>query len=180
MAKPMTVGAIAPTSARTAAKMASIIRPESGLPVLELGPGTGAITKAILDRGVQPENVFSVEYSNSFIPGLKRRFPRVNFVHGDAFDISAIAQELNIDRFDCIISALPLLNFPASRRIGLVIDALELINTERPFVQFSYGPKSPVPRRLKHYSITHLDTVLRNIPPARIWTYTKRDSNNAL
>lgn len=172
VSKPKTVGAIAPTSTRTAAIMASLIRPESGLPVLELGPGTGAITKAILDSGISPQNVISIEYSASFIPGLKRRYPGVRFIQGDAFKVSQIAEELGIEKFDCVISALPLLNFPVSQRIRLVVAALDLIDPGRPIVQFSYGPRSPVPSRSKNFVVNHLDTVMRNIPPARIWTYT--------
>ncbi len=121
VSKPKTIGAIVPTGARTAAKMASLIRPDSGLPVLELGPGSGAITKAILETGVKPENVISIEYSASFIPGLRHRYGGVNFVHGDAFKISQIAEELGIDKFDCVISGLPLLNFPVSQRIRLAV-----------------------------------------------------------
>ncbi len=172
VSKPKTVGAIAPTSARTAAKMASLIRPNSGLPVLELGPGTGVITKAILDRGVDAKNIYSVEYSASFIPGLRRRYPGINFIHGDAFKITEIANKLGIEKFDCVISALPLLNFPVSQRIRLVVAALKIVDQGRPMIQFSYGPNSPAPERSKNFEVGHLGTILRNIPPARIWTYT--------
>ena len=172
-AGPKTVGAIAPTSARMARKMASVINVDSGLPVLELGPGTGVITKAILEAGVKPENIVSIEYSSSFLPGLRRHYPGVNFVQGDAFKLSNIVRELGIEKFDCVISALPLLNFPITQRIRLVNSALEIIEPGRPMVQFSYSPRPPVPRRSRHFSVRHLDTVIRNIPPARIWTYQR-------
>ena len=170
--KPKTIGAIAPTSARTAIKMASVIRPQSGLPVLELGPGTGVITKAILASGIDPDKLVSIEYSAEFIPGLRHRYPDVNFVHGDAFRISKIAEDLQIEKFDCIISSLPLLNFPVAQRIRLIVSALQLLEHGRPLVQFSYGPRPPVPRRSKYLVVKHLDTILRNIPPARIWAYS--------
>ena len=171
--KPKTVGAIAPTSARMAAKMASVIRPDSGLPVLEFGPGTGVITKAILATGIAPENVVSIEYSADFLSGLRRRYSHVNFVHGDAFEISKIAADLGIERFDCVISALPLLNFAMTQRIRLINASLEMIEPGRPMVQFSYSPRPPVPPRTRHFSVSHLDTIIRNIPPARIWTYQR-------
>jgi len=72
---PRSVGAIMPTSSVTARKMASVIDVASGLPVLELGPGTGVITKAILQRGVKPENLVSIEYSTDFYHHLKRIMP---------------------------------------------------------------------------------------------------------
>jgi len=72
--KPKAVGSIVPTSSITSRKMASVIDPHSGLPVLELGPGTGVITKAILARGVAPENLYTVEYSEDFVQHLRRHY----------------------------------------------------------------------------------------------------------
>ena len=66
MSNAKAVGAILPTSSVTARRMASVINPASGLPVLELGPGTGVITKAILERGLEPSNLVSIEYSTDF------------------------------------------------------------------------------------------------------------------
>src|SRR4029453_14233135 len=70
--KPKAVGSIVPTSSVTARRMASVIDPHSGLPVLEVGPGTGVITRAILGRGVKPENLYAVEYSEVFVAHLCR------------------------------------------------------------------------------------------------------------
>ena len=60
--KPRAVGSIIPTSSVTARRMASVIDTKSGLPILEVGPGTGVITKAILRRGVKPAELYTVEY----------------------------------------------------------------------------------------------------------------------
>lgn len=169
---PKRVGAIAPTSTGMARKMASVVRPESDLPVLELGPGTGVITKAILERGVRPENVVSVEYSQSFLPGLKRQFPGVEFVYGDALNISQIARDLGIERFDSIVSALPLLNFPVDQRTHLVKEMMNLLAPGRPMIQFSYGLSPPVPARAQAFEVRHLANALLNLPPARLWLYT--------
>lgn len=174
--KPKTVGAIAPTGIRMARKMASAIRPDSGLPVLELGPGTGAITKAILETGIRPEMLISIEYTERFLGGLRHRYPGVQFIHGDAFDLASISKELGIEKFDCVISGLPLLNFPMKQRIKLVNSALEFIDPGRPMVQFSYGLKPSVPAQPKQFNVDHIDTVIRNIPPARIWAYTQAES----
>ncbi|MGD6027743.1 hypothetical protein QUV00_22990, partial [Xanthomonas citri pv. citri] len=84
--KPKTVGSIIPTSSITARKMASIVNTKSGLPVLEVGPGTGVITKAILGLGAKPENLYAVEFSHDFVLHLRRNYPGVNVIEGDAFD----------------------------------------------------------------------------------------------
>ena len=170
---PKTVGAIAPTSARMAARMASIIDTGSGLPVLELGPGTGVITKAILDKGVAPENLVSVEYSSEFVRHLRGKYPGVNFINGDAFSLAETLENYRGQQFDCVISGIPLLNFPMHQRVTLVEDLLKLIPVGRPIVQFSYGPVSPVVARPDSYTIKHFDFIMRNIPPAQIWHYRK-------
>ena len=170
--RPDIVGAIAPTSRVMAGKIADVIRPDVKLPILELGPGSGAITKQILARGIEPENLISVEYTKSFIPGLRERYPSVDFIHADAFNISEIAKARGIKQFDTIISSLPLLNFSLIQRLRLVKMMLKLLTPGRPMVQFSYGPFSPLPIKSKQYEVEFLDTVLYNLPPARIWAYS--------
>lgn len=170
---PKTVGAIMPTSARMANRMASIIDTGSGLPVLELGPGTGVITRAILDKGVKPENIVSVEYSSDFVRHLRGKYPGVNFINGDAFSLAETLENYRGQKFDCVISGIPLLNFPMHQRVKLIEDLLKLVPVGRPIVQFSYGPVSPVVARPDSYTIKHFDFIMRNIPPAQIWHYKK-------
>src|SRR5690606_19949868 len=87
--QPRAVGSIVPTGGVTARRMASVIDAESDLPVLELGPGTGVITKAILEHGVEPSRLYSIEYSKDFVRHLRECYPDVNVIHGDAFDLDA-------------------------------------------------------------------------------------------
>jgi phosphatidylethanolamine/phosphatidyl-N-methylethanolamine N-methyltransferase len=169
---PKQVGAILPTSAVTAKVMASVITPESELKVLELGPGTGAITKAILNH-VAPQKLVSIEYSTPFYNHLTTAFPGVHFINGDAFDLDKTLGDFNGETFDCVISAIPLLNCPMQVRIELVENLLARIPRGRPVVQISYGPISPVAAKPESYTIKHLDFVVRNIPPAQLWTYTR-------
>lgn len=169
---PKQVGAILPTSAVTAKVMASVIDHASGLKVLELGPGTGAITKAILNR-IPADRLVSVEYSTPFYNHLTATFPGVHFINGDAFNLDRTLGDLKDETFDCIISAIPLLNFSMQERVALIESLLARIPDGRPVVQISYGPVSPVAAKPESYTIKHLDFVVRNIPPAQLWTYTK-------
>ena len=173
MQGPKSVGAIVPTSSITARKMASVANPQSGLPVLELGPGTGVITKAILARGVKPENLVSVEYSEDFYDHLTQDFPGVNFIHGDAFDLPNTLGKFADQSFDCVISAVPLLSFPMPSRIKLLEDLLDRLPPGRPVVQITYGPVSPILAQPDRYQIQHFDFIVRNIPPAQLWIYRR-------
>lgn len=170
---PKSVGAILPTSGVTARRMASVITPQSGLPVLELGPGTGIITKAILEKGITPENLVSIEFSTDFYQHLAKTFPRVNFINGDAFDLEKTLGNFRDRQFDSVISAIPMLSFPMERRIALLEDLLDRMPRGRPVMQITYGPVSPIVARPDRYQIKHYDFVVRNIPPAQLWTYTR-------
>lgn len=170
---PKAVGAVLPTSSVTARRMASVINPDSGLPVLELGPGTGVITRAILQRGVKPADVWSVEYSADFVDHLIHEYPDVNVIHGDAFDLDRTLGEKRHTVFDSVISAVPLLSFPVERRVAIVEDLLNRIPDGRPIVQITYGPLSPVSGRRGNFSVEHHDFVFRNFPPAQLWIYRR-------
>ncbi|MGI6855509.1 phospholipid N-methyltransferase PmtA [Mesorhizobium sp. 1B3] len=171
--KPKAVGSIIPTSSVTARRMASVIDTESGLPVLELGPGTGVITKAILAHGVNPEDLYTVEYSEDFVRHLKKQFHRVNIIHGDAFDLDTTLGDKRGLMFDAVVSGVPLLNFPVARRIRYIENLLARIPEGRPIVQLTYGPLSPVPAGKGDYTVEHFDFVLRNIPPTQLWIYRR-------
>lgn len=172
MKNPRNVGSVIPTSEVMARRMASVIDVNSGLPVLELGPGTGVITRAILQRGISPEQLTCVEYSPEFAKKLRHDFEAVNIIEGNAFDLDTVLGEANASQFDCVVSALPLLSFPKAMRTSLIKNLLNRIPLGRPVVQFSYGPLSPVPP-IPGVSIRHLEFVFRNVPPAQIWTYKK-------
>lgn len=172
--KPKAVGSIVPTSSVTAKRMASVVDVHSGLPVLELGPGTGVITKAILGRGVKPENLYAVEYSADFVRHLRQLYPGVNVIQGDAFNLDDTLGALKDQKFDSVVSGVPLLNFPVKQRVEYINDLLDRIPAGRPIVQITYGPKSPVPAGRGDYVVEHLDFVFRNIPPAQLWVYRRR------
>jgi phosphatidylethanolamine/phosphatidyl-N-methylethanolamine N-methyltransferase len=171
--KPRAVGSIVPTSGVTARRMASVVDPSSGLPVLELGPGTGVITRAILQAGIKPENLWSIEYSEDFVRHLRRDYPGVNIIQGDAFDLDATLGAARDTVFDSVISGVPLLNFPVPKRVAYVEDLLDRIPVGRPIVQITYGPVSPVPPGRGNYTVEHFDFILRNIPPSRLWIYRR-------
>ncbi|PAP96970.1 phospholipid N-methyltransferase PmtA [Mesorhizobium wenxiniae] len=171
--KPKAVGSIVPTSSTTARKMASVVNPNSGLPVLEVGPGTGVITRAILAQGVKPENLYAVEYSPDFVRHLRQLYPGVNVIEGDAFNLDATLGDKSGLTFDSVVSGVPLLNFPVAQRIAYVESLLDRIPTGRPIVQLTYGPLSPIPPGRGDYTVEHFHFVIRNIPPTQLWIYRR-------
>lgn len=175
--KPKAVGAIIPTSSVTARRMATVINAKSGLPVLEVGPGTGVITKAILRHGVRPADLYTVEYSADFVAHLRRNFPGVNVIEGDAFDLDRTLGSKSGLTFDSIISGVPLLNFPVEKRVAYLESLLSRLPHGRPVIQLTYGPKSPIPAGHGDYTVEHFDFILRNIPPTQLWIYRRAPLN---
>ena len=86
-ARPRMTGAIAPSGPALAKAMASHVDPDEDLPVIELGPGTGVVTKALIERGVAPERIIAIEYSPDFCRLLAERFPGITVIRGDAYDL---------------------------------------------------------------------------------------------
>ena len=171
--KPRAVGSIIPTSSVAARRMASVIDPKSDLPVLEVGPGTGVITRAILAAGVKPENLYAVEYSTDFVRHLRRIYPGVNVIEGDAFNLNATLGDKSSMVFDSVVSGVPLLNFPVAQRIAYIESLLDRIPVGRPIVQLTYGPLSPIPPGRGDYTVEHFHFVIRNIPPTQLWIYRR-------
>ncbi len=173
---PKNVGTPFPTSAYTGRSMASHINVGSNLPVLEIGAGTGVITRAILQHGIVANQLFAVEYSSDFASCLRKNFSDVNVIEGDAFDLDNTLGSNSKTVFDCVISAIPLLNFKIADRIAYIEDLLDRIPAGRPVVHVTYGPLSPVPKDAGGFTAKRTDFVFRNVPPAHIWTYTRHAS----
>jgi phosphatidylethanolamine/phosphatidyl-N-methylethanolamine N-methyltransferase len=167
------VGALLPTSSVTARRMASVIDMSSGLPVLELGAGTGVITKAILERGVKPADLVSIEYASHFYELLRKKFAGVDVRNGDVFELDTVLADRRDQMFDSVISAVPMLSFPLERRIALMKNLLARVPPGRPVIQITHGPMSPLPALPEAYEIVHYDFVVRNLPPAQLWLYRK-------
>ena len=140
-------------------------------PVLELGPGTGAVTAEILAHGTLPENLTCVEYDADFARRLRARFAGVTVVQGDAFDLEKTLHAPHL-MFAAILSGLPLLNFPIAARRRLVDGALTRLLPGGVFVQFSYGPNAPVTPP-PGFGVHRAAAVWTNVPPARVWVYRR-------
>ena len=170
---PSAVGAITPTGKVAAKHMAKLLPIDTGLPVLELGPGTGVITHEILKCGLPPEMLVSLEFSEEFLDYLKEKFPDVNFVHGDAFDLDTALEEISFRTYCGVIGAIPLLNVSLEERADLIESALKRVHGDGPFVQICYGPQPPIKAIPGKFTVEKSDQIFRNFPPAAIWVYRK-------
>lgn len=170
---PLRMGAVAPSGPVLARRMASYVDPAGTGPVIELGPGTGAITAALVARGVDPRRLVLVEYSVDFCRLLRERFPTATVVHGDAYTLDRTLLGRLTGPADALVSGLPLMTRPEPIRLKLLDDALALMKPGAPFVQFTYSVTSPIPIKSGTFTAEPTERIWRNIPPARVWVYRR-------
>jgi phosphatidylethanolamine/phosphatidyl-N-methylethanolamine N-methyltransferase len=170
---PRLTGAVAPSGPHLARAMAKAAAPARDGLIVELGPGTGPVTKALIEQGVARERLVLVEYDAGFCRLLAQRFAPARILQGDAYDLRRTLAGLSGQKIAAVVSSLPLLNQPAPVRAKLIEDAFALMGPAGIFVQFTYGVKSPVPRQacVNKYSAHGAAPIWRNLPPARVWTY---------
>lgn len=167
--KPLVTGAISPSSPALAKMMARYVDPRSIGPIVELGPGTGPVTQALLERGVAEERLVLVEYDPDFCDLLARKFPKARIVQGDAYRFFETDEA--VAGAAAIVSSLPLFTKPEETRISLVEKALERADDDAPFIQFTYAVVSPLPLDEARVEAHVSPRVWLNVPPARVWVY---------
>jgi phosphatidylethanolamine/phosphatidyl-N-methylethanolamine N-methyltransferase len=166
-ARPRNVGAVMPSGPQLARAMAAQIRLDG--PVLELGPGTGAITGALVAK-LGEARLTAIEYDAEFAAALKARFPAMRVIQGDAFDLDKTLGHR--EPYAAIVSGLPLLNFPMAMRHRLLQGVAARLKPGAPFIQFSYGLHAPVTPPDGHV-VSQAAFAWANMPPARVWVYRK-------
>lgn len=168
---PLLTGAVMPSGKFLAKVMASHVRPNQDGQVVEIGPGTGPVTEALLERGVAQERLVLVEFNPDFVDLLKRRFPRATVVQGDAYNLADTLCGKLSGPAAAVVSSLPLLTKPPSARLALLRQAFSLMKPDAPFIQFTYAVPPPIPEMGEGYSSAASSWILLNVPPARVWVY---------
>lgn len=173
---PLTTGAVSPSGKVLSRTMARAVDPALTGPVVELGPGTGPVTEALIQRGIAPERLILVEFDPDFCKLLARRYPRACVVEGDAYDLQGSLAPVLQAPAAAVVSSLPLLTKPERHRLALLREAFGLLRPDGVFVQFTYGLASPVPRLDENFMPVGFQAsvsapVWLNLPPARVWTY---------
>jgi phosphatidylethanolamine/phosphatidyl-N-methylethanolamine N-methyltransferase len=171
--RPLSTGAVTPSGRVLARTMARYVNPGMAGPVVELGPGTGPVTEALVAEGVAPERLVLVEFNPTFCQLLRTRYPAATVVQGDAYRIRRLLAGLLQQPAAAIVSGLPLVTKPARTRLRLLRDALELLRPGAPFVQFTYAVVPPIPNRLAGVRAEASERIWKNMPPARVWVYRK-------
>ncbi|ABD05142.1 Ribosomal RNA adenine methylase transferase [Rhodopseudomonas palustris HaA2] len=171
--KPLHMGAVMPSGKLLARTMAQYVDIHSTGPVIELGPGTGAITNALVEHGVEQKRLVLVEYNPSFCALLRERYPQATVVQGDAYRLRDSLWDVLAEPATAVVSGLPLVTKPMLTRMKLIRDSFNLLEPGAPFVQFTYSVTPPIPKSLPGVATEASERIWMNIPPARVWVYRK-------
>ncbi len=178
---PLSMAAVSPSSRELAQKMLREL-PHGAKRVIELGGGTGVFTQAMLDQGIEADDLFVLELNEALHQHLRQRFPQARIVCGDARDL-----KLHVERSgfadngpaDAVISGLGLLSMPKTTQREILEAAFSLMSAHGRFIQFTYGPTNPVSREV----MRELDLVshrasftLWNVPPASVYVVSRSRS----
>ena len=174
LGNPLRTGAVAPSGPQLAAQMARLVDPALPGAVVELGPGTGVVTEALLARKLDPARIISIEYNPDFCKLLRDRYPGVKFIEGDAYALRKSIGPAADQPLTAVVSSLPLFTRPPAERLRLINEALDLLAPGAPFIQFSYAFVPPVPHGAGDFEIERSNWILMNLPPARVWTYRRK------
>ncbi len=175
---PRLIGAVQPSGPALAKAMAGFVDLSREGPIVELGPGTGPVTHALLARGIPANRLVLVEYEARFCHMLHERYPGVRVVQGDAYGLKKTLTGKIDGQVATVVSSLPLLNRPERDRVELLHQAFELMGEDGLFIQFTYGlAVSPMPIHAHGLKGAYVGKgsapIILNIPPARVWRYRK-------
>lgn len=163
------------SSSRLAQTIASFVPiTESGL-IVELGGGTGVVTKALLQRGVAPERLVCIEQSASLADYLHRNFPKVRVIKGDARHLcDLLGNDNDCQRISNIVSGLPFRSLPPAVGHDIIKQIDQALPKEGVLVQFTYdlGARRVIPLP-HHFQHVYYKLVWSNIPPARVDIYQR-------
>jgi phosphatidylethanolamine/phosphatidyl-N-methylethanolamine N-methyltransferase len=172
---PRQVGAILPSSKKLAQAMARWLPEKSDAYVLELGPGTGSVSEALLERGLPEERLIAIEKSPKMADLLRNRFPRAKIITGDAFQLDKLLKRhvRYAENIGMVFSSLPLMNFEAHIADSLARKIRALLPPEGRLVQYSYHVANRQPKAAAHFHYVASHLVWLNLPPARVSVYQK-------
>ncbi|MFL9827604.1 class I SAM-dependent methyltransferase [Rhodoplanes sp. SY1] len=171
--RPLAIGAVMPSSKPLARAMASYVDPHGTGKVVELGPGTGAITEALVEHGVDESRLVLVEFNSNFCRLLRARYPAATVIQGDAYRLRGLFGDFLRGEVSAVVSGLPLMTKPLRARLRLLNEAFGLLQPGGPFIQFTYSVVSPIPRSLARVRTEASERIWLNLPPARVFVYRR-------
>jgi phosphatidylethanolamine/phosphatidyl-N-methylethanolamine N-methyltransferase len=170
MTNPLQMGSVIPSSRALCRRIAALVSRAEDEVVVELGAGTGVISRALLAAGVPPERLIVVEIVRDMAEHLRAVLPGVTVIHGDAFDLPNALPECLRGKVGSAICGIPLVMLPLDQQMRFV-RAVESVAPGKGFLLYTYCITSPLPYRKLGLTAKREAWTPLNIPPASVWRY---------
>ena len=164
---PLATGSVLPSSKALSNEMASHINQTDNGIIIELGAGTGAVTEALLQSGVNPSNLIVIEYSKDMVKKLNKRFPDIQIIEGDAADLKKLLV-LETKMISAVISSLPLKSLPKSLTFTILDQISQILPEGGKYIQYTYGFGKSGHNKLDNFNIKCSKRIWQNLPPASV------------
>ncbi len=179
MKNPKSLGALFPSSNMLANFITSHVDLVADYLIVEIGAGTGRFTQALLRAGVTPDKLVIVELDPAMCVFLRKNFPNVMVVEGDAKDLKNLLPAQIVGSVTTIISGIPMINLSADEQIGVAEACFSILSETGSLLQFTYGPMSPLSSKKLGLRKKRLGHIFLNIPPAVVWRYWRQSPLSA-
>jgi phosphatidylethanolamine/phosphatidyl-N-methylethanolamine N-methyltransferase len=169
--KPLRIAAANPSGQRLADAIAAQVDLSRPGPVLELGAGTGSLTRGLVRAGCPPERVIALEREPDLAAILRRKFPTTSVIEGDATQI--VEHPAIPGRPLCaVVSSLPIKWFSPSEQHRVVRPCLDRLGPGGRFIQLTNAFRSPLAMEQLGITGGEVARVWLNLLPAQIWCYS--------
>jgi phosphatidylethanolamine/phosphatidyl-N-methylethanolamine N-methyltransferase len=173
--KPLRIAAANPSGSRLADAIARYVELGRGGPVLELGAGTGSLTRGLVRAGCPPDRIIAVEREQRLAAMLRGAFPGMTVIEGDATRIGDYLAG-RVERLSAVVSSLPIKWFPVEAQRAIVEPCLDLLGPGGQFLQMTNAFSSPLRMDGLDIAGREICRVWLNLLPAQIWSYSHRSA----
>jgi phosphatidylethanolamine/phosphatidyl-N-methylethanolamine N-methyltransferase len=179
LAHPLKVGAVLPSSPALARLVAKQVPLRADQAVVEVGAGTGSITKALLERGIPPERLFVVEIDSDLCAFLRKQLPQVQVINGDASRLSEMLPSKWLGKISTVISGIPMVTLPMPLQQRFIDAWFEVMAPGGKMLQYTYSLVSPLPEAKLGVKGRRQGLAVLNVPPAWVWSYEQVGKSRA-
>lgn len=173
MANPLSMASITPSSPSLSRLIARQVRRDPDEIVVEFGGGTGAITKALVECGVPPSRLYTIERDPELAAYLRQHFPDVNIVEGDVRDVRQLIPSQFIGKVGTVVVGIPMILIPLEAQRVIVDEIFKIMPNDRQFLAYTYSARSPLKRKPLGITGRRVGFTVANIPPASVWGFRK-------
>lgn len=174
LANPLVMASITPSSASLARVIARNVRREPDEAVVEFGGGTGSVTRILLESGIPPSNLFSVEIDGELASFLRREFPTIGVLEGDVRDVRRMLPPQFVGKVGTVVVGIPMVLLPWEAQQGIVEEIFAVMPPGRHFLAYTYSAGAPLKYKELGLNARRVGFTLANLPPASVWAFTKR------